>query len=485
MSLESAITNLVSRLETVTARLESVEKQIATGGASTGAKGASSAAASSGDDGASSASVQAYEALISQYITNFVNLSNQLGAPEVAEQAALVQQAVNAQRDFLKIAASSKKPSQDVINKLLAPTSELMGKITQLRDSKRSSKFFNHLSTVSEGIPALGWVLVSPTPGPHVGDMRAGSEFYSNRILKDFKGKEQVHVDWVAAFNGFLKDLQPFVKQFHTTGLTWNPQGGDASSASVSAPAPSGGAPPPPGPPPPAFVPDNAAPAKKAVDPSALFSALNKGTDISKGLKKVTDDQKTKNRPESERSSVVAAKEVKTTAAPKYAQGKNETVKPPKFALEGAKWAIENQIDNRSIVIEETEAKQTCYLFKCKNTTVQIKGKINAVVMDSCTKTAVVFESLVASCDIVNCNSVEVQVTGKVPSISVDKTSGAQIYLGKDALDTEIFSSKSDQMNVLIPGDSADADLVELALPEQYKTIIKNGKQITEPNSHV
>lgn len=101
----------------------------------------------------------------------------------------MVLQAVHAQRDMLKVAAVSKKPSQDVITKLLQPTSELMAKIVSLRDTKRTSKFFNHLSTVSEGIAALGWVVVSPTPGPHVADMRGGSEFYSNRILKDFKGK--------------------------------------------------------------------------------------------------------------------------------------------------------------------------------------------------------------------------------------------------------------------------------------------------------
>eukprot|EP01114_Cavostelium_apophysatum_P004301 TRINITY_DN144_c0_g1_i1.p1 TRINITY_DN144_c0_g1~~TRINITY_DN144_c0_g1_i1.p1 ORF type:complete len:487 (-),score=133.73 TRINITY_DN144_c0_g1_i1:70-1530(-) len=486
MSLDSAIANLVSRLETVTSRLESVEKQLATGGGNAGAAKGSSSAASGGDDGSSSASVQAYEALINQYITPYVNISGQLGAPEVAEQAALVQQAVNAQRDMLRIAASSKKPSQDVLQKLLGPTNEAMQKIVALRDAKRSSKFFNHLSTVSEGIPALGWVLVSPTPVPHVNDMRSGAEFYSNRILKDFKGKEQVHVDWVNAFIGFLKDLAPFVKQFHTTGLEWNPRGGDASSAATSAPAASSGsgAPPPPGPPPPAFTPE---PEKggKAADPSALFKALNQGTDISKGLKKVTADQKTKNRPENERSSVVPAAAPKATTTTSKTTGKTETVKPPKFQLEGSKWVVENQIDNRNIVISDIEPKQTLYMYKCKNTTVQVKGKINAITMDSCLKSAVVFESLVSSCDIVNCQSVEVQITGKVPSISVDKTDGIQLYIGKDALDTEIFTSKSSEMNVLIPGATEQDDLVEISVPEQFKTNIKNGKLITESNTHV
>jgi len=481
MSLDSAISNLVSRLETVASRLEKVEKQLADGGSP------ASSAPASGDDGSESPSVREYEDLISQFVVPLVDITSKLGASEVTEQVALFQQAVNAQRDMLKVAASSKKPSQDVITKLITPTSNIMAEIVKLRDAKRTSKFFNHLSTISEGVPALGWVLVSPTPAPHVGDMRAGSEFYSNRILKDFKGKEQIHVDWVSAINGFLKELQVYVKKNHTTGLTWNPKGGDASAFQPSSSSSSSGSvPPPPGPPPPppADFSASSSSKSKAPDMGGVFAELNKGTDISKGLKKVTSDMKTKNRKPEEKSSVVPAKETKASGEPKSAK-QQEPTKPPKFSLEGNKWQVENQVNNKEIVIADTEPKQSCYIYKCKGSTILIKGKINAITLDACTKTAVVFESVVASVEVVNCNSVEIQVTGKVPAIAIDKTSGIQLYLGADALETEIVSSKSDQMNVLIPGASADQDLVEMPIPEQYRTLIKGGKLITEPSSHV
>jgi len=282
--------------------------------------------------------------------------------------------------------------------------------------------------------------------------------------------------------------LQAYVKQYHTTGLEWNPRGGDASTAQVSSSSSSsssGGPPPPPGPPPPVFSPEDdssSSSSKKSVDTSALFSELAKGTDITKGLKKVTSDQKTKNW--TDKSSVVPASSTIKTSTKSH-DNKNQATKPPKLALEGSKWAIENQVGNREIVISETEAKQTCYIFKCSQTTVQVKGKINAIVIDSCSKTAVVFESVVASVDIVNCNSIELQVTGKVPSISVDKTSGCQLYLGKEALATEIYSSKSSEMNVMIPGKTENDDLVEIAIPEQYRTVVRDGKLHTECTSHV
>jgi len=471
--MDTAITNLVARLEQVTARLESVEKQLANGGS-----GSSStpAAASSHSSGGDSPSVQAFDALISQYIHKFVELSGQLKAAEVAEQAALVLQAVHAQRDMLKIAASSKKPSQETLNKLIQPTSDIMGKISALRDSKRSSKFFNNLSAVSEGIPALGWVVVSPTPGPHIADTRASSEFYSNRLLKEFKGVDQTQVDWVAAYNGFLKDLQAYVKEFHTTGLTWNPRGGDAPS---SAPASSTPVTSTPAQQQPAQTTTSAAPIKK----DNLFAELSKGTDVTKGLKKVTSDMKNKNRTDI--SSVVPADAIKPKETTTPTGAKTAVVKPPKLALEGMKWCIEHQINNKTIVIDETEAKQTCYIFKCKGSVIQVKGKINAIVIDSCEKTAVVFDNLVSTCDVVNSTSIEVQVTGRVPSISIDKTSGCQVYIGKDALDTEIYSSKSSEMNILIPPKVEGDDPIEIAVPEQYRTTIKDFKLITECTSHV
>jgi len=325
---------------------------------------------------------------------------------------------------------------------------------------------------------------VAPTPGPYVADMRGGSEFYSNRVLKEFKGVNQVQVDWVGAFNGFLKDLQTYIKKNHTTGLTWNPKGGDAAAQvgkSRAATQTSGGAPPPPpGPPPPITFDEGASSGSKGPDMSGIFSALSKGEGVTVGLKKVTDDMKTKNR--SDKVSVVPAVAKANTSAPKEVTKKTL---PPKFGLEGNKWVVENQVNNKNIVIPDPEPKHVVYIFGCTGSTIQIKGKVNAITVDGCTKTAIVFENVVSSFDVVNSKSIEVQVTGKVPSFAIDKTAGCQIYLSKDALDTEIVTSKSSEMNVLLPTSDPEQDLVEIAIPEQYKTTVKNGKLVTEIVQHV
>jgi len=87
----------------------------------------------------------------------------------------------------LGVVAASKKPAPEAVGKLVEGTSKLMGEIGTIRDANRKNPQFNHLSTISEGISALGWVMVEPTPVPFVNDARASSEFYSNKILMEFK----------------------------------------------------------------------------------------------------------------------------------------------------------------------------------------------------------------------------------------------------------------------------------------------------------
>merc|ERR1712127_544526 len=106
-----------------------------------------------------------------------------------------------------------------------------------------------------------------------------------------------------------LNELINYIKAHHTTGLVWNLKGTPASAKPKPAPpAPkpkvaggAGGPPPPPppapcapppGPPPPAAA-SSSSGGGDAIDNSALFASINKGGDITKGLKKVTKDMQT------------------------------------------------------------------------------------------------------------------------------------------------------------------------------------------------
>lgn len=91
---------------------------------------------------------------------------------------------------FIETAASRPAPTNQTEQVgLLGPTSTQIQAIQEFREKNRGSPFFNHLSAINESISALGWVAVAPTPAPYVKEMNDAGQFYTNRVLKDWKEK--------------------------------------------------------------------------------------------------------------------------------------------------------------------------------------------------------------------------------------------------------------------------------------------------------
>ncbi|XP_064480305.1 adenylyl cyclase-associated protein 1-like isoform X2 [Ornithodoros turicata] len=460
---------LVERLEQVAFRLERAEACPATAGAGGRVlmRGTSVELIS--------ASVQAYDSVLSGALHNYVTLSKKIGA-EVATHADMVTKAFQVQRQFLTIAAKSREPDKNALRELLKPTSDQIQAVQDFREKNRTSKLFNHLSAVSESIPALGWVTISPAPAPFVKEMNDACQFYTNRVLVDYKDKDKTHIDWARSWLSVLVDLQGFVKAHHLTGLVWNHMGGDAMSlakGSGPAPAAGGGPPPPPPPPPPAdFL--GSAPTE---DPrAALFRDINKGENISKALKKVSAEQMTHKNPSLRGQAPLPGKG--SPSAPGFASSKpsQEVMKPPRFELEGKKWCLDYQVNQQQLVVDNTQMNQSVSIYKCVNSVVIVKGKVNSISIDSCKKTSVVFDDIVSVVEFINCQSVKAQSLGKVPTIAIDKTDGAHVYLSDKSLDAEIVTSKSSEVNVSVP--KADGDFLEIPVPEQYKSKW-NGKTLS------
>eukprot|EP00056_Hartaetosiga_gracilis_P001451 m.44984 g.44984 ORF g.44984 m.44984 type:complete len:470 (-) comp10646_c0_seq1:1178-2587(-) len=457
---------LTERLEKVALRLE----QVATSGVTATTTTPTSSSSSSGDD---NASIAGFDEVLNGPFAEFLSLSKAIGG-DVATQVGFVEAAFNAQRAFIVNSTKAKKPSNDVLPKLLGPTSTPLGETQSFRESNRRSEQFNHLSAVSEGIPCLGWVGVSPKPCPFIKEMRDAAQFYTNRVLKDFKGKNETHVNWAKAWVAVFDALHDYVKRVHTTGLVWNANGVDASTLSVDAPAPPKAEAPKPAAP-------KVAPTKGNNDTrDSLFAALSKGSNVTSGLKKVDKSQMTHKNPNLRASSVVSATNTsppkRTFQASRF--GGTPKTHDPVFELDGKKWKVEYQKENNDMSIEGN-MKQTVYIYKCERSTVRITGKVNSIIIDSCKKVGVVFETAIAAMEVINSQSAQVQVLDKVPTISIDKTDGCQVYLSSSSLETEIVTAKSSEMNVLIP-EGEEGDFKEMPVPEQFKTKVKNGALVTE-----
>lgn len=169
---------------------------------------------------------------------------------------------------------------------------------------------------------------------------------------------------------------------------------------------PAGGPPPPP--PPPAFEMPTLESLQVSDDRAQLFAEISKGEDVTKGLKKVTADMQTHKNPNLRSAGTVPAKGNVPVTNGQHA--KAPVSKPAKFALEGKKWVVEYQVGQKELKIDGGEMNQVVYVFGCKDSTLQVKGKLNSIVVDSCVKSAIVFDSLVASVEFVNCRDCQMQV---------------------------------------------------------------------------
>jgi len=113
-----------------------------------------------------------------------------------------------------------------------------------------------------------------------------------------------------------------------------------------------------------------------------------------------------------------------------------------------------------------------------------IKGKANAISIDNSPRLSLIVESLVSSVDVIKSSNFALQVLGTLPTILLDSVDGAQVYLGKESMSTEVFTSKCTGINLNI-FESEDEDYKEVPLPEQIRTYIdKDGKLQSEIVEH-
>ncbi|OWB74149.1 hypothetical protein B5S31_g3930 [[Candida] boidinii] len=445
-------------------------------------------------------SIKEFDNFISDFVQPFVDISEKIDSL-VFEQANLFKDALIEERKFLLAATKSKKitPTDPKFAEALTPINKLITEAVELKEKNRSSKVYNNLNTVAEGIPALAWICTD-TPVSFIPDFKDSAQFWSNRILKEFKDSDPNQVEWTKLFSKFFDGLKNYVKEYHTTGPTFNNNGGDfienlnkldasASVAPVASAAPAapaapgasaGGPPPPPPPPPPASVFEVKKTKEETGGMNAVFSELNKGSAITSGLKKVDKSQMTHKNPELRASAIVPSKKGKPVPPKKPSELTNK--KPPVRELQDTKWMISNFENVQDMITIEGEMHQSVFISGCSSCVIQIKGKVTTISINDCKKIGVVVDSTISGVDVIRSKSFEIQVVEVVPNISIDQSDSGSIYLSSKSLATEIYTSCTTSLNVNIPdGD----DMKELPAPEQFKlTISDKGKLVSSVVEH-
>lgn len=239
----------------------------------------------------------------------------------------------------------------------------------------------------------------------------------------------------------------------------------------------------------------NGAPQASSSDMGAVFDQLSRGEGVTASLRKVDRSEMTHKNPSLRASSTIPSAPSRFSSQTSLGgkspiPGKKpkpesmRTRKPPRKGLEGNKWLIEHY-DNPGQMLEiDAAINHSILISRCIKTTIRVIGKANAISIDNCLQCSLVIDSLVSAVDVIKSPKFEMQVLGMLPTIMLDQVDGAAIYLSPNSLDTEILTSKCTGVNINVPGRSEDDDYVEQPLPEQLRSILRNGKMVTEIVEH-
>ncbi|EFE34304.1 uncharacterized protein ARB_06703 [Trichophyton benhamiae CBS 112371] len=504
------LTTLIKRLEAATSRLEDMAASLDSPGPSPAA--GASILSSNVSPGAAPPlpaaeplpkCIEAFDAIISNEVKAFLDISQQLG-DLVVPQSKAVLKAFEAERKYLLVSTKAKKPEAQP-PELFTDLHRASDEINNIRESNRPSPFFNHLSAVAEGVVALGWFFET-RPATFVTDTLGGAQFYGNRVLNQYKDKDKTHVEYIQAYYQIYKSLIDYIKEYYPRGVTWNDKDGidvmdalkqvSSGSSSVAAPPAAaakeaGGAPPPPPPPPPPGPPPVIKAAAPSNDMSAVFDQLNQGSAVTAGLRKVDKSEQTHKNPSLRAQSIVPGSPTsrgKSPAPSKKPKPESMRVKKPsRKQLEGNKWFIEHFDSPADIVEISASLTQSILISRCNKTIIKVNGKANAISLDNCVGVSIIVDSLVSSLEAIKCSKFALQIDGNVPAVMFDQIDGGQVYLNAGSMDAEILTSKCTAINIVLPPqeDVEDSDAKECPIPEQIRTTIKDGAIFSEIVDHV
>mmetsp|Transcript_2889 Transcript_2889/g.4287 ORF Transcript_2889/g.4287 Transcript_2889/m.4287 type:complete len:511 (-) Transcript_2889:202-1734(-) len=492
MSKSSAVGPLQDLLDSVLGRLEALEAAagIEALGTASGVKAkpskshASTAVVPPSDVPDDSPSVKAYD----EHMKNDVApLMKSCAALELEAVGNHLKSAWDGIRFIIVLATRSKLPQEDLPTALSPHLNPIKVALEGIQKLRLDRKFDWHIKAVLELATCLSWILIKPPPQTPVAFCKeaiASSIFWSNKIRKEFKGKDEKQISFCDTLKAAGDGLVAYVTEYHKTGLTFNPKGLSMAEAAVilqdraselcpSTPKKNVGE----GPPSPRHRKGSISGGAGGM--SSLMSELHNkqtadGSSAATGLKKVTREQQTwrKEFKGENASNVPTMPKLGQSANVKSATGK----KPKKAGLpiceyqeRGHKWVVEHQTSDAGVLtIEISDPKQQVYMFNCEDVTVQVKGeKLKSIIMDKCRRVNVVFNSCISSCEMVNSQKIQCQTTGVCPTFSIDKTVGCLIYLSADSRNvTSFVTSQSSEMNVSYPDDNGVYK--EVPIPEQF-----------------
>jgi hypothetical protein len=457
---------LVERLENVASRLERVAARMGGGGGG------------GSDDGDSGAPhVVDYERLINTHLPKIEAAMTSLNVN--GEAIANYKAAWNNSLVLVRASSACKKPGNSDLPKLV---SSGQGACQSLDDYKHQSRD-GPSSVMYDSALAFNWPIMRAesgfSPSAWLENQGGAAVFQMDKSKmkrnKKFEGHKEHGAQYAfcSSVQEFHKAIQEFVKENKFGGsISWNPKGKTVDEflggggATVEEQK------------------EQAAPTKAAPKKAGTGAGDARGVDLKAALAAVTDG-------ESAAKLKKTAKRDKTQKAAGKVVAKKIT-NAPKAGTSGSKgnaWIAEGWEYTDVVTVDKARMTQTIMIADSKMTAFDITTKVNSVQINGCKKCRVFTNEIISQIELVRCDGVQIVVRGKAPSINVEKSEGCRISLQAGSLVPEaprIYSSMVSALCIDLPPSDSKPDGVELAVPEQFLTIVdgKTGRATTNQVEH-
>ena len=178
-------------------------------------------------------SLKAFDKFLHQSVYKLGDTCDDL---EMEDLGKLLVEVFEGMRYVLVLASKSKQPA-DMIADLQPHLKLMVDAVGKIRALRLKREFDNHQKAMMEMLACVSWLTCrapQQLPAPFVKECIGSSDFWSNRIRKEFKGKDAPNqLAYCDNMKKVLQDLAAFIEEHHKTGLTFNPRGVSMAEAAI------------------------------------------------------------------------------------------------------------------------------------------------------------------------------------------------------------------------------------------------------------
>jgi adenylyl cyclase-associated protein len=170
--------------------------------------------------------VKAYDAYVKSAVVPLAQTCDDLGG--LKNMGQLLQDAWEGVRVVVVLASRSKAPTDDLATALGPHLAATQNAVKSIRNLRLDREWDCHYKAIVELLACLSWILYrapQALPAGCVKEALGSAEFWSNRIRKDYKGKDDQQIAFCDNLKKAIAELVDYINEYHKTGLTWNPRG--------------------------------------------------------------------------------------------------------------------------------------------------------------------------------------------------------------------------------------------------------------------